>query len=123
MRSTFLPFIAVLLSVIFAASYRTPGNAVSQNAALTGTKPAIDASRFASLQAALDALPKQGGIVKLPPGTFEITEPLVLSTENVLLEGSGMATHIVNKLDPPHVLIDWIERFQATLKGSPACSQ
>lgn len=97
MRRTFLPLVAVLLSVIFAASFRTPGNAVSQNAGLPGARPAIDASRFASLQAALDALPKQGGVVKLPPGTFEITEPLILSTEDVLLEGSGTATHIVNK--------------------------
>lgn len=33
------------------------------------------------------------------------------------------ATHILNKLVSPHALIDWIERFQTTLKGSPACSQ
>ena len=31
---------------------------------------------FPSIQAALDSLPASGGMVQLPPGTTEITEPL-----------------------------------------------
>jgi len=31
----------------------------------------IDAAKFESLQAALDAVPAAGGLVKLPPGKFE----------------------------------------------------
>ena len=49
------------------------------------------------MQAALDAIPAEGGVVRLPPGTFEITEPLVLTKGDVLIQGSGAATHIVNK--------------------------
>jgi hypothetical protein len=49
------------------------------------------------LQAALDAVPEAGGIVRLPPGTFELTESLVLSRENTRVEGAGAATHLVNK--------------------------
>jgi hypothetical protein len=48
------------------------------------------------LQAAFDALPAEGGIIRLPPGTFEIDEPLVLSRTDVLVQGSGTATHILN---------------------------
>ena len=45
----------------------------------TGFSPAvIDASEYPSLQAAFDAVPMSGGLVKLPPGDFRLTEPLVL---------------------------------------------
>ena len=40
----------------------------------------VDAGKHASLQAAFDAVPAGGGLVQLPPGTFEIREPLVLTT-------------------------------------------
>jgi parallel beta-helix repeat protein len=63
---------------------------------LPGARPTIDARAYPSLQAALDALPAQGGVVRLPPGTFEIEKPLVLSRGEVLLEGAGAATHLKN---------------------------
>src|SRR5204862_8085020 len=47
-------------------------------------------------QAASDALPPGGGVVRLPAGTFEINQPLRISQEDVLIEGSGTATHIKN---------------------------
>jgi hypothetical protein len=65
-------------------------------ALLPGARPDIDASQFPSLQAAIDALPAEGGVVNLPPGTFEIERPLVISRSDVLLRGSGAATHIKN---------------------------
>ncbi|MCS7305867.1 MAG: right-handed parallel beta-helix repeat-containing protein [Thermoguttaceae bacterium] len=63
---------------------------------LPGTIPVIEAARFPSLQAALDALPEQGGLVRLPPGRFPIYAPLILSRSNVRLEGAGPATCIIN---------------------------
>jgi polygalacturonase len=63
---------------------------------LPGARPVIEARDFPSLQAALDALPAEGGVVRLPPGTFEIDKPLVLTRGEVLLEGAGPATHIKN---------------------------
>lgn len=57
---------------------------------------ALDAADFPSIQAALDALPASGGILRLPPGTTEIREPLVLSSPETRLEGSGSSTHIKN---------------------------
>ncbi len=57
---------------------------------------ALDAADFPSIQAALDALPESGGILRLPPGTIEIREPLVLSSPETRLEGSGASTHIKN---------------------------
>jgi hypothetical protein len=63
---------------------------------LPGARSVVDAAKYPSLQAALDALPPEGGVVRIPPGTFEIGEPLVLSRGDVLLEGSGGATHIKN---------------------------
>src|SRR6185369_6247200 len=34
--------------------------------------------------------------IKLPPGTFEILQPLVVHHHDLLIEGSGTATHIKN---------------------------
>ncbi len=56
----------------------------------------VNASDYAGLQEAFDALPATGGLVRLPPGRFEIDEPLILSVGDVRVEGSGAATHIVN---------------------------
>lgn len=57
---------------------------------------AIDASKFDSLQLAIDELPDSGGIVQLPPGTFEISEPLLIYTPETRIEGAGPSTHIKN---------------------------
>ncbi|MEX2578017.1 MAG: right-handed parallel beta-helix repeat-containing protein [Verrucomicrobiales bacterium] len=56
----------------------------------------VEASDFDSLQAAIDALPASGGLLRLPAGTFEISEPLVVSTPETRLEGAGASTHIKN---------------------------
>jgi parallel beta-helix repeat protein len=66
---------------------------------LAGVSPAttIDASKFPNLQAALDAVPEAGGLVSIPPGLYEITEPLRVKTADTRIVGSGAATHIQNK--------------------------
>jgi parallel beta-helix repeat protein len=68
---------------------------------LLGAGPSPDAivraSEYPTLQAAFDALPQSGGIVYIPPGDYELTEPLVLRRENTRIEGAGPATHLINK--------------------------
>lgn len=64
---------------------------------LPGARPIIDASKFATIQEALNAIPEGGGLVRLPAGNFEIAEPLVLHRGDVKIEGSGTATHIINR--------------------------
>lgn len=68
----------------------------AQEAAPLPPAVALDAADFPSIQAALDALPESGGILRLPPGTTEIREPLVLSSPETRIEGSGASTHIKN---------------------------
>lgn len=63
---------------------------------LPGARPVIRAVDYESLQAAINALPEDGGIVELPPGRFEIDQPLLVSGQDVLLRGAGTATHIHN---------------------------
>jgi len=46
----------------------------------------------AEIQRALDLLPERGGEVVLPPGTFEVRQPIVLQRDHQTLRGSGMAT-------------------------------
>jgi Periplasmic copper-binding protein (NosD) len=90
-----LPVIASLLlaTVALLAWNRAASQAP---ATLPGARAAIDAIDYPTLQAALDALPQSGGIVRLPAGTFEIQEPLRIKQEDVLLQGAGTATHIKN---------------------------
>jgi hypothetical protein len=57
----------------------------------------IDAAKYPNLQAAFDAVPEGGGLVKLPPGNFELAEPLVLSRAETRVVGSGAATHLINR--------------------------
>lgn len=75
----------------------------------------VNAADFPSIQAALDALPETGGIVTLPPGTVEISEPLVISIAETRIEGSGASTHIKNtntsgepaiRIQPPNLSED-----------------
>ena len=63
---------------------------------LPGARAIIDAALYPTIQAAIDALPDEGGVVRLPPGTFEISEPLKVTRSDVLIEGAGTATHIKN---------------------------
>lgn len=72
------------------------GNDVARKSVLPGARAPIDASLYASLQQAIDALPVEGGVVRIPPGKFQISEPLTIRHDDVLLVGSGTATHIEN---------------------------
>jgi parallel beta-helix repeat protein len=50
-----------------------------------------------NLQAAIDALPETGGVVRVPAGVYEITQPIVVGRGDVRIEGAGTATHIINR--------------------------
>ena len=63
---------------------------------LKGARHVIDAGFYSSIQDAIDAIPEAGGIVQIPPGEFEIREPLIINRSDVYLEGSGTSTHIKN---------------------------
>ncbi len=62
----------------------------------TSVPAVVDAGSYPSLQAAVDALPESGGLVRIPPGIFRLEKPLVIGRSNVRLEGSGPATVLVN---------------------------
>jgi len=55
------------------------------------------ASDHASLQAAADALPATGGLLVIPPGNYELKEPLRIKSAETRIEGSGPSTHLINK--------------------------
>lgn len=84
------------LLLVVLALFLAPGRAVAK---LPGSRAGstIDAAQFNSLQAALDAVPANGGIVQLPPGIFEIHEPLRLTAGETLIQGAGAATQILNR--------------------------
>lgn len=63
---------------------------------LPGAVPTIEAAGFPSIQAALDAVPEGGALVRLPAGKFTIREPIRVHTSDTSLVGSGTSTHIIN---------------------------
>jgi len=100
MRRTFWSIVVTIVAVIAVSVFCLAASQVGKSnlprPELPGAQPIIDASCYPSLQAAIDALPAEGGVVRLPPGTFEIDKPLMVTKGDVLIEGSGTATHIKN---------------------------
>jgi len=93
---TIMVIVAVVVVGVLCISESQVQGGVPAQSQLSGARPIIDASCYTTIQAAIDALPSDGGVVRLPPGTFEISEPLKITTSDVLIEGAGTATHIKN---------------------------
>ena len=89
-------FVIVLIVLMLGDYFAVADSTGVVGSRLPGAAAVIDAAEYPSLQAAIDALPPTGGAVRLPPGTFEITEPLTIGVSDVLIEGAGTATHIRN---------------------------
>ena len=89
----------VWLIVSIASAAIAPSVAAEQAPPLEPAKPValVDASKFPNLQAAFDAVPEGGGLVKLPPGRFELTQSLILTRQDTRIEGCGAATHLINR--------------------------
>lgn len=85
-------FLLLVVSILWFAG----GAVAPPQHVLPGTLPTIDAANYPTLQAAFDAVSQQGGMVRLPAGTFEISQPLRIHGDDVCVEGAGTATHIRN---------------------------
>jgi hypothetical protein len=97
MRSQHLILPAIgLAAIVWALTNGMGSHAQTASGMLPGATPVIEAVRFPTIQAALDALPRTGGIVRLPAGVFEVAKPLRVTRGDVLLEGAGTATHLKN---------------------------
>ena len=100
MKQTYGTAVMLLAAVVFVSVFSIAGGQVGRNnpsdLRLAGARAVIEAGRYVTIQAAIDALPDEGGVVRLPPGTFEISEPLKVTKSDVLIEGAGTATHIKN---------------------------
>ncbi|MCH7558847.1 MAG: right-handed parallel beta-helix repeat-containing protein [Planctomycetes bacterium] len=100
MKRTYRTAVMIIAAVVIVSFFLASGGQGRQNnpasQRLPGARPVIDAGRYPTIQAAIDALPDEGGVVRLPPGTFEISNPLKVTKPDVLIEGAGTATHIKN---------------------------
>ncbi len=100
MKQTYNAAVILIAAAVIVGVFSIAGGQGSRNnraaMRLVGAHPVINAGRYATIQAAIDALPDEGGVVRLPPGTFEISEPLKITKSDVLIEGAGTATHIKN---------------------------
>jgi hypothetical protein len=95
-RTTVIVISAILIVSVFGIAGGQGRRGNSPGLRLAGARAVIEAGRYVTIQAAIDALPDEGGVVRLPPGTFEISEPLKVTRSDVLIEGAGTATHIKN---------------------------
>ncbi|HEX5746034.1 MAG TPA: glycosyl hydrolase family 28-related protein [Archangium sp.] len=53
----------------------------------------------AAIQAAINSLPNTGGIIFFPPGVYKVFGPIRIENSGVTLQGSGLASVIVNRDD------------------------
>jgi len=92
-RSLFFLAACVIVPQVFAAKTVV----ITLPSGATGTE----------IQRALDNLPAAGGEVVLPPGVFEIREPIVLQRDHQALRGSGTATilRLVDGANCPVVIL------------------
>jgi len=113
-RNLLLALLVCGAAVALHWSRETTGSAAPVNR--PSGQAVVDAAQFPTLQAALDALPSTGGVVHIPPGVYEISEPLRITGEDVLIEGAGTATHIknVNRAGAPAISITPPEPFDRT---------
>jgi parallel beta-helix repeat protein len=91
----FFAGILTLLALLRAGQGGSPQGQGSLQASFSGPT-VVDAGSYPSLQAAVDAVPGSGGVVRIPPGIFRLEKPVVINRSNVRLEGSGPATVLVN---------------------------
>ena len=96
MKQTYRAIVILLAAVVIMSIFGIAAGQGGASRRLAGARPVIDAGRYVTIQAAIDALPDEGGVVHLPPGTFEISEPLKVTKSDVLIQGAGTATHIKN---------------------------
>ena len=100
MKQTYKTIVVLLAAGVIVSVFGIAGGQVGRNnpsgLRLAGARAVIEAGRYVTIQAAIDALPDEGGVVRLPLGTFEINEPLKVTKSDVLIEGAGTATHIKN---------------------------
>ena len=90
---------------------------------ISATKPAVitllPGVTSVEIQQALDRLPASGGEVVLPPGTFEVSQPIVLQRDHQSLRGSGDATvlHLADGANCPVIILgEPINHPQRTVK-------
>lgn len=91
-KKVFIGFFGILALTVVMACSASKGAQLR----LEGAHSHINAGDFSSIQAAVNALPAEGGIVEIPAGTFRVDQPIRIFTGDVLLQGSGSATHIIN---------------------------
>ena len=96
MPSRYRTLVIAVLIAVAVVSWQVHSSQARFASTLPGARPTIDASEFPSLQAAIDALPEEGGLVRLPAGEFQLTEPLRVRGDDICIEGAGTATHLKN---------------------------
>ena len=82
----------IVVSLCLAAGLGAPlwlGQNHPAEAQAPGSPAAINAADHPDLQSAFNALPEEGGVVRIPPGNYDISEPLVLSKPETRVEGSA----------------------------------
>ena len=96
MRTNIWLFLVCLLVAVTNESWPVAAHAAETAKDSRPPAAVIDASDYPDLQAAFDAVPESGGLVRIPPGEFRLTKPLVLSRSDTRVEGAGAATRLVN---------------------------
>ncbi len=92
-------FLVAVVSVLFVEITSQADEAGVKSTLQKGGEPGVPPGTDARevLQAQLDGLPAGGGNWAIPPGRYEIDGPIMVSRGDIMIQGSGTCTHIVNR--------------------------
>lgn len=86
-----------LLAAVLTFGLVLPGPAAAQDHLVTSDHSGlVRAAEYASLQAAVEALPDSGAVLQLPPGRILLDSTVTVNRGNLHIRGQGPSTHLVH---------------------------
>lgn len=83
--------LAIFSTILFLSEFNIYAQGVSKGAVINIADFYSPTSPTSGIQEAIDTLPREGGLITIPPGTYLLKRSIVLR-DNITLRGSGPAT-------------------------------
>lgn len=91
------PACGLLLAAAVLIGLLVTNSATAQNRLIASDQSGlVHAAQYASLQAAVEALPDSGAVLQLPAGRILLDSTVTINRGNLLIRGQGPATHLVH---------------------------
>jgi len=89
-----------------------------------GADPTGKADSRAAIDAAMDALPAEGGVILIPEGTFRIGSKISIGKDRVVFRGTGKESRLLSEADGNciEVVANQMGKWQVLTDGATKCA-